>query len=240
MDAQRNLTVLAESWHACTRCGICEIRPSNNIYFGFGAPSPKYLIVGGVPTDTDEKFSSLFAGEPGELLFSILERCKIDIAEECYFTYALSCRPTVTIPATETDKEKVETREPTKEEYIACRPRLNEILYQTDPRAIITLGEVATKAVIRGRLRKFLDAVGKQYIAMLPRREPGDKNVEGRSRHFDIPYPVFASPDMGTILNNPSTADHGPLQVAIRTIERARVYTDFVIRSELETMQKKE
>jgi len=239
MDAKHNLSVLQEAWDGCTRCAIHTVRPSDNIYFGFGSPTPKYLIVGGVPTETDEKFSSLFAGEQGELLFSILERCKIDI-EDCYFTYALSCRPTVTIPATETEKEKVETREPTKEEYVACRPRLNEILYQTDPRTIITLGEIATKAVIRGRLRKFLDAVGKQYIALLPRRESGDKNIEGRARYFDIPYPVFAAPDMATILNNPSQADHGPLQVAVRTIDRARIYTDFVIRSEQETMRKKE
>lgn len=240
MNSKKNLAVLQSQWHACTRCSLKDTRLTDDIYFGYGSPTPRYLVVGGGPNGTDEKFNSLFAGDQGQLLFQILEDCGISL-DECYFTYAVSCRPTVTIPATDTEQEKVENREPTKDELVACRPRLYEILYQTNPRAVLAFGEVATKAVIRGRIRKFLDAQGKQYTALLPRALPEDhpKNLTGKARWFDITYPVFAIPEMLTILNNPSQADHGPLSLAMRTIERARNYTEFVIRSEQETMNPK-
>lgn len=242
ISAKKKLEVLREEWHACTRCGLHETRLTNDIYFGYGSPTPKYLIVGGTPNGTDEKYSALFAGDQGSLLFQILEDSGINLTDECYFTYAVSCRPSVTIPATETEEEKVENREPSKEEVVACRPRLNEILYQTDPRAIITLGEIATRAVIRGRVRKFLDIQGRQFTALLPRALPEkhkDK-IQGEARWFDIVYPVFPVPEMLTILNNPSQADHGPLAITMKTIERVRTYVDFVERSEQDTMNKKE
>lgn len=241
-SAKKKLAVLKEEWHACVRCRLHETRLTDDIYFGYGATEPKYLIVGGTPNGTDEKFSALFAGDQGTLLFQILEDCGINVTEECYFTYAVSCRPSVTIPATEGEEEKVENREPTKEEVVACRPRLNEIIYQTDPRAIITLGEIATRAVIRGRIRKFLDIQGKQFTALLPRALPEEHRgvVKGKARWFDITYPVFPIPEMMTILNNPSQADHGPLSVVMRTLERARKYIDFVERSEQDTMKKEE
>lgn len=238
MSAGRRLDVLHNEWHACTRCGLSETRLSDEIFFGFGSPTPKYVIVGSTPSNSDEMFSSMFSGDPGTLLFQLLEDCGIR-QEECYFTYSLSCRPTVTIPATDTEQERVENREPAKEELVACRPRLYEQIYQTDPRAIIAFGEIATKAVIRGRIRKFLDAQGKQYTMLLPKalHEDHAKQIMGKARWFDIVYPVFAVPEMTTILNNPSEASHGPLAIAIRTIERAKRYVEFVMKSELKTMK---
>ena len=51
-------------------------------------------------------------------------------------------------------------------------------------------------------------------------------------------YPVFPIPEMSTILNNPSQADHGPLAIVMRTLEKARRYIDFVERGEQDTMKK--
>lgn len=233
MNVEHKLAVLHNGWHGCTRCGLAETRKSDEIFFGFGAPNPKYMIIGGTPSSYDEAFSSMFGGDPGILLFNLLDDAGI-LQQDCYFTYALSCRPTVTIPATETEPERIENRDPSKEEMVACRPRLYEQIYQTDPRVIITFGEIATKAVIRGRLRKFLDAQGKQYTMLLPRALPEEhkNDIVGKARWFDIVYPVFAVPDMATILNNPSEAPHGPLAVVMKTLERAKAYTDFVLRSE--------
>lgn len=240
VSASKKLQVLQEQWHGCTRCGIHTMRASDDIYFGYGVPAPIFLIVGGVPTSADETFGGLFAGDPGSLLFQILSKTKIDLHQDCYLTYALSCRPKVIIPATELEEERLETREPSKEEYAACRPRLYEILYQTDPRAIITLGEVAARALLRGRM-KFSEQVGKQFKMMMPHASAEDhanNKTDGKGRWFDVGYPVFTLPDMNDILVNPSTAGHGPLNVAIKTLERAKAYVEFALQAEQDTLEK--
>ena len=237
---KRRLQVLAKEWHGCQRCKLHEMRVGPDIFFGYGKSTPaKYLIVGGTPTESDEVFSGLFAGDEGELLFELLRTANIDL-DECYFTYSVACRPKVFIPATDTEDERIEGRPPSKEEVIACRPRLYEILYQVDPRAIITLGESATKALVRGRLPKFLDCLGKQYISLLPAATPEDRvdgKATGKSRYHDLQYPVFPIPEMMSIINNPSTADHGPHAVALRTLQKAHQKVEFVIKSELATMK---
>lgn len=215
------------------------MRSGADIYFGVGKSAPKYLFVSGTPTEADEFFGSLVAGDEGAILFELMERAGID-QKECYFTYAVCCRPKVFIPATDTEPERIEGRAPGKEELIACRPRLYEQLYLTDPRIIITVGETATKAIVRGRLPKFLTAVGKQYVSTLlaaTKEDHEDGKVMGKSRYHDLVYPVFAIPEMQTIINNPSMAEHGPYAVALRTLTRAREYTDFVLEHEISTMK---
>jgi len=239
MTPSHRLKVLAAEWHGCTRCGLHEMRNGPNIFFSHGATPAKYLIVGSVPTDSDEIFNGLFSGDEGDLLFALLKEVGISL-EECHFTYSVSCRPKVFIPATDTEDERVEGRAPGKDEVVACRPRLYEILYQVDPRAIITLGEVATKSMVRGRLPKFSEVVGKQFVSMLPAATPedhADGNVRGKGRHHDLTYPVFAVPDMSAIINNPSTAAHGPHNVAMRTLLRAHDTAEFVLQNEHATMR---
>ncbi len=239
MTASVRLRVLHEEWHGCTRCSLHQMRPGPDIFFGSGPSTPKFFFVLGTATEADELFGSVAAGDEGAILQELLERANIDV-KECYFTYSVACRPKVFIPATDTEPERIEGRLPAKEELVACRPRLYEQLYQTDPRLIITVGETATKAMVRGRLPKFLTAVGKQYVSVLPaatREDHEDGKVTGKARYHDLVYPVFAIPEMTAIINNPSMAEHGPYAIALRTLTRARQYTEFVIGNELQTMK---
>lgn len=242
MDARAHarLKVLSNEWHGCTRCGLHQQRNGPDIFFGYGSEKPKkYLVVGGSPSEADELFGSVFAGDEGELLFELLKEAKITL-DECYFTYSVACRPKVFIPATDTEQERIENRPPAKDETVACRPKLYEQLYQVDPRVIITVGEIATKAIVRGRLPKFVEAVGKQYLCLLPaatREDREDGKTQGKARYQDLTYPVLAIPDMSTIINNPSTASHGPYNVALKTLSRAQQYVEFVMKNEFETMK---
>lgn len=241
LNASARLTVLNNEWHGCTRCELHQMRNGPDIFFGYGVKEyPKtFMIVGGAPTEADELFHSVFAGDDGDLLLELLKTVGIQ-QKDCFFTYSVACRPKVFIPATDTDGERIENRPPAKEETTACRPRLYEQLYLTDPRVIITVGEVATKAMVRGRLPKFIEAVGKQYTCSLPaasKEDREDGKTLGKSRYHDIAYAVLAIPEMSTIINNPSTADHGPYNVALRTLTRAKQYADFVTSNEQKTME---
>lgn len=239
MNNKKNLQVLYNAWNGCTRCDLSKSREGDGIFFGYGSLTAKYFVVGAAPTESDESVAGIFAGREGGVLLDAMLEVGID-PDDCYFTYAVSCRPKVFIPATEQEKAKVEGRAPNRDELTACRPRLYEILYQVDPRAVITLGEWATKTMIRGRLPKYTEAVGKQYACVLPaavKEDHVEKKTVGKSRYLDVTYPVFAVPDMSTILSNPSTADHGPHNVLHRSLSRIRTYVDFVLHNEAETMK---
>ena len=210
------------------------MRPSKEISFGGGSAKATYLIVGNAPRDTDEHNGTVFSGQAASVLLRALAEAKI-AKEDCYFTYAVSCRPKVFIPATETEAERIEDRAPSRDELAACRSRLYEILYQVDPRAVITAGEWATKAMVRGRLPRFVEAVGKQYVCTLPAADPEDTaegKVEGKARYLDLRYPVFAVPDPATILANTSTAAHGPHSVLTKTLQRVHSLVTFTINAE--------
>lgn len=234
MNSSDNIQSLYYQWTGCTRCPLSATREGSEIFFGYGSATATYLIVGSAPTDSDEEMSGLFQGRANKVLFKALESAKID-PDDCYFTYAVSCRPKVYIPATEQEGERIESRAPTKEELTACRPRLYELLYQVDPRAVIAFGEPAAKSLLRGRMAKFTDVVGKLYTSTLPAAAPEDRaegKTQGKSRYHDVAYPVFAVPDLATILANPSTATHGPHRVLVATLEHARNYVQFVIHNE--------
>lgn len=233
------LASLQSRWTGCTRCGLHTMRSGPAICFGGGHPKATYLIVGNAPRDTDERTGAVFSGPTAAVLLRALDDAKID-KQDCYFTYAVACRPKVFIPATDTEDERIEDRAPSRDELIACRNRLYETLYQVDPRVVITVGEWATKTMVRGRMPRFVEAVGKQYVCVLPAADPEDHtdgNVEGKARYHDIRYPVFAVPDPAAVLMNTSGAAHGPHHVLQKTLQRARELVAFVRNSENKTME---
>ena len=241
MNSAKNLAVLQSRWTGCAKCDLHKMRPSREISFGGGSTKATYLIIGNAPRDTDESHGTVFSGRASDVLLASLEQVGISL-DDCYFTYAVSCRPKVFIPATETEQERIEDRAPSRDELTACRSRLYEILYQVDPRVVITAGEWATKTMVRGRLPRFVEAVGKQYICVLMSADPEDHtegNIEGKARYHDIKYPVLAVPDPTTILANTSTASHGPHHVLLKTLQRARDLVKFINNTEAKTMESK-
>lgn len=234
MNAKARLQTLNAQWHGCTKCDLHLRRPTPHICFGGGAAPATYLIVGDAPNTSDENEGVVFSGEVSDILLEALTEAGIAIAD-CYFTYAVACRPKVYIPATDGEAERIEDRAPAREELNLCRPRLYEILYQVDPRVIITTGEWATKTMLRGRLPKYLDVVGKQYTCVLPSADPEDHaegKTTGKARYHDLRYPMFAIPTPAAILMNTSEAAHGPHQILKSTLQRAHALVQFVLNAE--------
>ena len=101
---------------------------------GEGILNPKIAIVGEAPGQLEEATGKPFVGPSGKLLNSILDELGID-REDCYVTNAVKFRPD-------------NNRTPTDDEIIQWQTLLQEELYTIQPKIILTLGAVATRAMM--------------------------------------------------------------------------------------------
>jgi uracil-DNA glycosylase len=100
---------------------------------GEGILNPRIAIVGEAPGADEEVAGRPFVGRSGQLLNSIMSELGID-RSQTYITNVVKFRP---------DKN----RTPTDDEIKEWRPFVLEELYVVQPKIIITLGTVATKAL---------------------------------------------------------------------------------------------
>lgn len=221
MDEAQRLLVLQNEWTGCTRCTLHKMRESTEIVFGRGTAPADYLFVGTWPSGDDEEYHTPFLDLQGELIHEMMRTVGID-HENVFFTYILGCRPKLLIPATDETEERIEDRQPDKEEVLACRPRLTEIIYQVDPRIIVTFGLLPLQALVVGgtRIRKIAGQTKQLYEAHIPGR------IE------DVRYPVIASIGTDMLVKNPSSAKHGPFGTTLETLSRAREYVTWIKKKE--------
>lgn len=217
MDEAERLITLQEEWTGCERCNLSKQRNSEKIVFGRGGVPADYLFVGTWPSGEDEEYHTPFLDTKGELIHDILQTVGID-SENVFFTYLLGCRPKLVIPATDEVEERIEDRDPDKEEIQACFPRVAEIIYQTDPRIIITFGLLPLQVLARGgkRIRKLAGNTNELYEAVIPGR------VE------EVRYPLFASIGTDLLVKQPSAAKHGPFGTTLEILNRAREYVTWI------------
>src|SRR5207245_7674882 len=96
-----------------------------------------------------------FVGRAGQLLTRML--ASVDLTrEECFITNTVLCRPP-------------NNRNPEADELAACAPFLADKLAVIQPKVILTLGSVATQAMLRtkepiGKLRGRLNAYGEAVL----------------------------------------------------------------------------
>ena len=221
MDQAQRLLVLQEAWTGCCRCGLAEMRESNQIVFGRGVAPADYLFIGTWPSGEDEDYHVPFLDLQGELIHELLRTVGIH-HEDVFFTYLLGCRPKLLIPATDEVDERIEDRQPDKEEIKACLPRVHETIYQVDPRIIITFGLLPLQALAVGgtRIRKIAGKTKQLYEAAIPGR------IE------EVRYPIIASIETDMLVKNPSSAKHGPLATTLEVMDRAREYITWIKRQE--------
>lgn len=127
-----------------------------------------------------------------------------------YLLPAFPCRVYTHIPRTEEQDEEFRDRDPTKEEYEACRDRLDEYIYAIDPAVIVLMGEQPWKALAK-HIRKYTT-----YVSSLSASTFLDVQVEGLKRV--VSYPAVTCPGPREMLRNPSSAEHGPTATAIRIL----------------------
>lgn len=119
----------------CRQCKLCEGRQS--IVFGSGNPQADLVVIGEGPGADEDAQGLPFVGRAGQLLTKMLESVKLT-REQVYICNAVKCRP----PG---------NRNPESDELAACAPFLAEQFGVIQPKVILSLGSVATQALLRTR-----------------------------------------------------------------------------------------
>ncbi|HKX74290.1 MAG TPA: uracil-DNA glycosylase [Acidimicrobiia bacterium] len=117
----------------CTRCRLAETR--TQVVFGVGDPQAELMFVGEAPGFHEDQQGEPFVGAAGQLLTRLLG--EIGLArEDVYIANVLKCRP----PG---------NRDPQPDEIDACKDYLRRQLVLIDPRVVVTLGNFASKLLLR-------------------------------------------------------------------------------------------
>lgn len=134
----------------CCRCELCDGR--THVVFGDGSPDARVLIVGEAPGKNEDLQGKPFVGAAGKYLDELLGIAGLK-REDVYIANVLKCRP----PG---------NRNPRPEEIQACADYLREQTRIISPDYIVTLGNFATKFILRTdtgitRLRGTLQRAGR-------------------------------------------------------------------------------
>ncbi len=134
----------------CQRCKLARTR--TNLVFGTGSSQARLMFVGEGPGEEEDLRGLPFVGAAGQLLNRMLGKLGLG-RDEVYITNVVKCRP----PG---------NREPQVDEIAHCLPFLDKQVASLRPRVIVTLGKVATHALLatqtpitklRGRWQRYGD-----------------------------------------------------------------------------------
>lgn len=117
----------------CRRCPLCDGRTQT--VFGVGNPAARVLFIGEAPGKNEDLQGEPFVGAAGKYLNELLAIAGLS-RDEVYIANVLKCRP----PG---------NRNPQIEEIEACAPFLREQTRTINPEFIVTLGNFATKFVLK-------------------------------------------------------------------------------------------
>lgn len=118
---------------ACTKCELSEGR--TNVVFGDGDPHARVMIVGEAPGKNEDLQGSPFVGAAGKYLNELLGYAGLT-REDVFIANVLKCRP----PG---------NRNPSVSEIDLCSPYLREQVRTIDPEFIVTLGNFATRFILK-------------------------------------------------------------------------------------------
>ena len=128
-----DLAELEAACKDCTKCALAATR--TQVVFGRGDPSSDLVFVGEAPGAEEDAQGYPFVGRSGKLLDKLVLE-EIGLERDRFFVMnTLMCRPP-------------NNRDPLPEELDACRPWFDAKLDALQPKAIVTLGNFATKALL--------------------------------------------------------------------------------------------
>ena len=129
-----DLAELAREAAGCTRCPLSAHR--TQVVFGVGDPHADLMFVGEAPGRDEDLQGEPFVGRSGKLLDKlVLEELGVD-RSRVYIANVVKCRPP-------------DNRDPKPDEIASCRPYLEGQLASIAPLVVITLGNFATKLLLR-------------------------------------------------------------------------------------------
>ncbi len=173
-NRQGTLEELKLEVESCRKCplGLSRIKA----VFGVGNPKAKVMFVGEGPGYSEDRKGEPFVGRAGQLLDKILESIGLS-RQTVYIANTVKCHP-MKNPATPDARSN--DRPPDETEINACRPYLDQQIDLISPAFIVTLGSVATKAMlhneepiskVRGIWREYATASGR-VVRLLPTFHP--------------------------------------------------------------------
>jgi DNA polymerase len=136
MGDWREATTLEELFEAIKDCMACSPgRTRTNLVLGSGNPHAEIMFVGEAPGFHEDRQGIPFVGPAGQFLDQLLRSIGLQ-RSQVYIANTLKCRPP-------------ENRDPLPEELSACTPYLFKQIEIIGPRIICTLGNHATKTLLR-------------------------------------------------------------------------------------------
>ena len=117
----------------CKACPLWEGR--TNLVFGVGNPYARVMFIGEGPGKNEDLQGEPFVGAAGKFLNELLDIAGLR-REDVYIANILKCRP----PG---------NRDPQPGEIAACTPWLREQIKVIHPEYLVTLGNFATKFVLK-------------------------------------------------------------------------------------------
>ena len=156
----------------CHRCPLGETRTT--LVFGVGHPGARVVLVGEAPGKNEDLKGEPFVGAAGQLLNELLAVAGLARAD-VYIANVLKCRP----PG---------NRNPEPGEIETCTPFLREQIRVIDPEVLVTLGNFATKFVLKTdvgitRLHGKVQTAGR--FKVLPIYHPA-ATIYDRSKRDDL------------------------------------------------------
>jgi uracil-DNA glycosylase len=189
------LIELREHIGDCHRCPLGDTRTC--LVFGVGRPDADVMFIGEAPGRNEDLKGEPFVGAAGKLLDELLASIGLH-RSDVYIANILKCRP----PG---------NRDPQPLEIETCTPFLREQARLVDPRVIVTLGNHATKFVLKTttgitQLRGSLHRAGR--FAVLPIFHPAAALYDITKR--DTLFADFAL--LGDVLAEPQEEPAEPVQ----------------------------
>ena len=150
------LHLIARQVAGCTRCALHRER--RQTVPGEGVADPLVVVIGEGPGADEDRSGRPFVGRAGQYLDRWLAAIGLDRNLNCFIGNIVKCRP----PG---------NRDPLPEEAAACLPYLKQQIDILKPRAILTVGRIATQILCScsegiGQLRgKDLEYLGIPVVA---------------------------------------------------------------------------
>lgn len=134
-EPEQEILTLAAVREALGDCRRCKLHPGRtHLVFGEGSPRASLMFIGEGPGAEEDLQGRPFVGAAGQLLNNLLHKLGLK-REEVYIANVVKCRPQ-------------RNRDPEADEIAACLPFLQKQMDAIRPRAIVTLGKIATHALL--------------------------------------------------------------------------------------------
>jgi DNA polymerase len=128
-----SLEALSEHIGECDRCALGATR--TKLVFGVGRSDADVMFVGEAPGKNEDLQGEPFVGAAGKLLDELLASAGLE-RSSVYIANILKCRPP-------------KNRDPQADEIDTCTPFLREQTRLIDPKVIVTMGNFATKFILK-------------------------------------------------------------------------------------------